>query len=118
ADYARIKKKLFAVFLAIGVASNAAMFWIEAGDWQLALVLFGILNVGLAGSLAFYDSMLSSVARADEMDQLSTTGYAVGYLGGGLCLALCLVLIRHPEWLGIVSGAPPDAQSLPAIRTR
>jgi UMF1 family MFS transporter len=115
ADYARIKKKLFGVFLAVGVLANAAMVWIGAGDWKLALVLFGLLNIGMAGSFVFYDAMLSSVAREDEMDRLSTTGYAVGYLGGGLCLALCLLLIQEPEWFGLaVSGdAALDAKSLP-----
>lgn len=115
ADYARVKKRLFALFLVLGVAANAAMFWIGAGDWRLACWLFGLVNVGAAGSFVFYDSMLGSVARDDEMDRLSTTGYAVGYLGGGVCLALCLVLIKKPEWFGFVTGAnaTADQQSLP-----
>jgi UMF1 family MFS transporter len=101
ADYARAKKKLFAVFLGIGVVANAAMFFIGPGDWRLACWLFGLVNVGAAGSFVFYDAMLSSVSKPDEMDRLSTTGYAVGYLGGGLCLALCLLLVKQPTWFGI-----------------
>jgi UMF1 family MFS transporter len=101
ADYARAKKKLFAAFLGIGVLANAAMFFLGPGDWLLASWLFGLVNVGAAGSFVFYDAMLSSVAREDEMDRLSTSAYAVGYLGGGLCLALCLLLVSHPTWFGI-----------------
>ncbi len=108
ADYARAKKKFFALFLGIGVAANAAMFFIGPGDWRLACWLFGLVNVGAAGSFVFYDSMLSSVARPDEMDRLSTNAYAVGYLGGGLCLALCLLIVKQPTWFGI----DPDDHSL------
>src|SRR5678815_1780057 len=89
ADYARVKKKLFAVFMLLGVASTAAMFWIGRGDWSLACWLFGLVNIGAAGSFVFYDAMLGSVAKADEIDRLSTSAYAVGYLGGGVCLTLC-----------------------------
>jgi MFS transporter, UMF1 family len=115
ADYARIKKRLFAVFLAIGVLSTAAMFWIGAGDWHLACWLFGLVNIGAAGSFVFYDAMLSSVAEGEEMDSLSTSAYALGYLGGGLCLALCLALIQKPAWFGlaVASDAPLEAKTLP-----
>lgn len=105
ADYARAKRRLFAVFLCVGVAANAAMFWIGAGEWRLACWLFAFVNVGAAGSFVFYDAMLASVAREDELDRLSTTAYALGYLGGGLCLALCLALVLRPEWFGVVVSA-------------
>ena len=58
ADYTAVKKRLLAVFLAIGAAATAAMFWIGRGDWQFALVLFVIGNVGVAGSIVFYESLL------------------------------------------------------------
>ncbi|MBL8859878.1 MAG: MFS transporter [Planctomycetes bacterium] len=115
-DTARIKKRLFAVFLVLGVAANAAMFWIGPGDWRLACVLFALVNIGAAGSFVFYDALLVSVAKSDEMDRLSTSAYAIGYLGGGLCLAFCLALIQAPQWFGL--DIAPDAgvyeKSLPA----
>jgi UMF1 family MFS transporter len=111
ADYARAKKKLFALFLGIGVVANAVMFFIAPGDWRLACWLFGLVNVGAAGSFVFYDAMLSSVALPGEMDRLSTSAYAVGYLGGGLCLALCLALVKQPGWFGI---DPADKTGLAA----
>lgn len=104
ADYARLKKKLFGVFLALGVVSTALMFWIGEGDWRFAAWLFGLANIGAAASFVFYDALLSSVARRDEVDRLSTTAYAVGYLGGGLCLALCLAPILWPATFGFASG--------------
>src|SRR5689334_20325918 len=106
ADFARVKKKLFGAFLALGVAATAGMWFLRPGDWTAGCVLFGLANIGAAGSFVFYDSLLSHVAREDEMDQLSTTGYAVGYLGGGLCLALCVWMIRQPALFGL-AGADP-----------
>jgi len=101
ADYARIKKKLFGAFVALGVLSTAGLFFLRPGDWELGRVLFGLANVGAAGSFVFYDALLSHVAREDELDQLSTTGYAVGYLGGGLCLALAVFMIQQPALFGL-----------------
>jgi UMF1 family MFS transporter len=104
ADYAAIKKRMLAVFLAIGVIATAAMFFIHRGDWVLALVLFALGNIGVYGTFTFYDSLLPHIAREDEMDRVSTAGYAIGYLGGGLLLAINLAWIQKPAWFGI-----PDA---------
>jgi UMF1 family MFS transporter len=104
ADYARVKKKVFALFLAVGVLSTAGMWFLRPGDWVLGCVLFGLANIGAAGSFVFYDALLSHVAREGELDQLSSTAYAVGYLGGGLCLALCVWMIQQPATFGLASG--------------
>lgn len=101
ADYARIKKKLFGAFVALGVLSTAGLFFLRPGDWELGRWLFGLANIGAAGSFVFYDALLSHVAREDEMDQLSSSAYAVGYLGGGLCLALCVWMIGQPALFGL-----------------
>jgi UMF1 family MFS transporter len=110
ADYARMKKRLFAVFFGLGVLSTGAMVCIHRGDWILAAALFGLANIGISSSFVFYDSFLPHVAREGEADRLSTTGYAVGYLGGGLCLALCIALIRWGERFGLRVEPPGDAR--------
>jgi UMF1 family MFS transporter len=105
ADYTAVKKRLLAVFLAIGASATAAMYWIERGDWQLALVLFVIGNVGVAGTIVFYESLLPHLVSSEQdLDRVSTAGYAVGYMGGGALLAVNLMMIQKPEWFGI-----PDA---------
>lgn len=101
ADYAAIKKKLLAVFIAIGAGATAVMFWIERGDWPLALVLFVIGNVGVAGSIVFYESLLPHLVSEDQLDRVSSAGYAIGYLGGGVLLAINLLMIQKPELFGI-----------------
>ena len=93
ADYAAVKKRLLAVFLAIGVVATGAMFWIQRGDWPLALVLFVIGNVGVAGSIVFYESLLPHLVGEEDLDRVSSAGYAVGYLGGGVLLAINLAFI-------------------------
>src|SRR3954467_13389103 len=98
ADRAPVKKQLLAVFMAIGAIATAAMFFITRGDWLLALTLFVISNVGVAGSIVFYDSLLPHIAAEDELDRVSTAGYALGYLGGGVLLAINIVMMSRPEW--------------------
>jgi MFS transporter, UMF1 family len=58
ADYRAVKKRLLGLFLAIGASATAGMYWITEGDWQLALVLFLLGNVGVSGSIVFYESLL------------------------------------------------------------
>lgn len=105
ADTTARKKPLMAAFVALGVLATAAMWFIERGDWQLASWLFVLSNVGVAGSFVFYDALLPSVARADELDRASTSAYALGYLGGGLLLALNLAWILAPSWFGLPEGS-------------
>jgi UMF1 family MFS transporter len=101
ADYTAIKKRLLGIFIAIGASATAAMFWIQRGDWSLALVLFVIGNVGVAGSIVFYESLLPHLVGEDQLDRVSSAGYAIGYLGGGMLLAVNLLMIQKPELFGI-----------------
>jgi len=104
ADAAAVKKKLLAVFLGIGALATAGMFFIHTGDWLLALVLLVIVELSVAATLVFYDSLLPHIAAHDEVDRVSTTGYALGYLGGGVLLALNLAWIEFPQWFGLPHG--------------
>ena len=72
--------------MAVGVTATAAMMFIGKGDCRLAEWLFVIANVGISASFVFYDSLLPHVASEDEMDRVSSAGYALGYLGGGILL--------------------------------
>ncbi len=89
---AGIKKRLLAAFMLIGALATAALVFVRTGDWLLALVLFMVGNIGALASMIFYDSLLPHIARGDELDRVSTAGYAIGYLGGGLLLAINLAV--------------------------
>ena len=101
ADYRAVKKKMLGVFVAIGVITTMMMGTIDKGEWQYALALFMIANIAIACSFVFYDSLLPHIAAPDEMDRVSTAGYAIGYLGGGVLLVINLAWILSPLTFGI-----------------
>jgi UMF1 family MFS transporter len=105
ADTAGIKKKMLAAFLVLGIPATALMFFIERGQWGFATTLFILANIGVAGSIVFYESLLPHVARPDEVDRVSAAGYAMGYLGSGLLMAANLAMIMHPQWFGLADSA-------------
>ncbi|WP_165251596.1 MFS transporter [Paludisphaera soli] len=104
ADHTASKKRLLGWFLSLGLASTASMFFIHTGDWILASALFILANIGANASFVFYDALLPHIASDDEIDRVSTAGYALGYVGGGLLLALNLAWIQFPAWFGLPSG--------------
>jgi UMF1 family MFS transporter len=101
ADYTAAKKKFLAAFMLIGSTACLGMFSIERGDWLLALTLFVVANVGVAASIVFYDALLPHLVGEGDLDRVSSAGYAMGYCGGGVLLAINLVMIQQPAWFGI-----------------
>jgi UMF1 family MFS transporter len=104
ADVRPWKKRLLATFMTLGIASAAALYACGRGDWQLAAVLFVLGNVGIMAGNVFYDALLPHVARPDEVDRVSTAGYALGYLGGGLLLVLHVAMILEPAAFGFADA--------------
>lgn len=92
-DVARGKKRLLGIFVAIGVLSTACLVLIETGDWLLASILALFGRIGFNGSIVFYDSLLPHVAAEEDQDRISSLGFALGYLGGGLLLAINIIMI-------------------------
>lgn len=105
ADFLGKRKLLMAIFIAVGVGATLGMGAVREGDWVLALALFALGNVGVSISFVFYDAFLPYLASADEMDRVSTAGYAIGYLGSGLLFIGNLWAVQHPEALGLDRGA-------------
>jgi UMF1 family MFS transporter len=120
ADYRGNKKRFLAFFTIIGAAGAAAMFFIDRGEVALASSLFIIALIGGSGCLVFYEALLPHIASPNEMDRVSTAGYALGYLGGGLLATLNLLWIQKPEWFGLPHGADlsASASTLPARLSR
>ena len=103
-DYKGNKKGFIAFFTVVGAGGAAGMFFIHRGDVVFASSLFVIALIGGSGCLVFYESLLPHNASPEEMDRVSTAGYALGYLGGGLLAALNLLWIQKPEWFGLPHG--------------
>lgn len=93
-DVMRGKKRFLAIFAGIGIVSTALLVLVSTGDWLLASVLAVLGRIGFNGSLTFYDALLPHVARPEDQDRVSARGYALGYLGGGLLLAINVVMIQ------------------------
>jgi MFS transporter, UMF1 family len=106
ADYAGIKKKMMAATVALGVTVTAALYLVGRGDWKLGLGLFILGNIFINASFVFYESLLPHIASAEEIDRVSSAGFALGYLSGGLLLVVNAIWIQHPAWFGI-----PDAET-------
>lgn len=100
ADLSNAKKKFLAGFMLLGVVSTAILFFVYKGDWQLAAVMFLLGSMGFYGGNVFYDAMLPSLARDEEVDRVSSAGFAIGYVGGGLLLALNLAWVLNPALFG------------------
>jgi len=94
ADFKGSKKKFMGFFVALGVISTALMYLVDTpGDWLLASILYILGTIGFAGSLVFYDALLPHIVDSDEIDEVSSRGYAMGYIGGGLLLLINVIMI-------------------------
>ncbi len=104
ADRSPRKKQMMARFAWAGSLCAAMMFFVTGANWELgALLLFGA-NICLGSSLVVYDAILCEIATPDERDRVSSRGWALGYLGGGLLLAVNLALVTSAASLGLDKG--------------
>jgi UMF1 family MFS transporter len=101
ADRSQSKKLILGAFAMLGAVASALMFFVAGSNWQLGVVLFMVANVGYGASLIVYYSFLPDIAEPDERDAVSARGWAFGYLGGGLALALQLALYLSHDSLGM-----------------
>jgi MFS-type transporter involved in bile tolerance (Atg22 family) len=92
-DLRRGKKPLLAISAGVGIVATGLLAFVGSGDWLLASVLFVFGRVGFGAANVFYDALLPHVARPEDQDRVSSLGYALGYVGGGLLLAINVVMI-------------------------
>ena len=92
-DLKRGKKRMLAASVLIGAVGVSLLMFVGTGDWLIASLAFIIARIGFAAGNVFYDALLPHVAREEDIDRVSTMGYAVGYLGGGLLLAINIIMI-------------------------
>jgi MFS transporter, UMF1 family len=104
ADRTRRKRELLAVFAYAGSLATAALFLVAGGDYGLGVVLFLVANTCFGASIVVYHSWLPEIAGPDERDAVSSRGWAWGYLGGGLLLALNLGLFLGRDAFGLSEG--------------
>jgi UMF1 family MFS transporter len=99
------RKAILGVFLAIGALATAFLGGVGQGEWRAGLFWYAVANVAIAVTFLLYDSLLPFVAKPDEIDRVSSAGYALGYLSGGLVMALNLWWIADPARFGFTDAA-------------
>jgi len=104
ADKGRARVRLLGLLTALGAILTVALYFVGKGDWSTAAVLYIGASLGFWGGNQFYDSLLTDVAEESEYDLVSSYGYALGYLGGGLLFALNVAMVTHPAWFGLSSA--------------
>ncbi len=106
ADYQGWKKRLFALFLAVGTITTALLFFCAQGAWLYCLAMFVIARTGWAGANVFYDAFITDVTTAERMDKISTAGYAWGYIGSVAPFLLVIGLIFGMKSPGSTAAIP------------
>ncbi len=104
ADHGRRKKQCLAATAYTGAAATIAMYFLHGDMYLWGGVLFIIANVSFGASVVIYNSFLPEIAPPDKRDDVSSKGWGIGYLGGGLLLALNLLLFLNVKKLGISEG--------------
>ncbi len=105
ADCGSHRKRFLAGFMALGVAASALLALPGEGKLLAALVLFGLGGLGFIGANVFYDALLPHVAPRAQLDRVSSLGYALGYLGGGLLFAANVAMVEKPAWFGLADAS-------------
>ncbi len=104
-DLGGLKKQLLAVHVALGTIATAALYTVGEGEWLWGGILFLFGQFAFAGGNVFYNAMLYDIAEPEDYGKISGLGWAFGYLGGGLLLAVNLVMLQYPELIGFSEGA-------------
>jgi UMF1 family MFS transporter len=104
ADYGRRKKECLAATAYLGVAATVSMYFLEGDRYLLGGILFLVANVSFGASIVVYNSFLPEIAPIEHRDAVSSKGWAAGYAGGGLLLALNLILYSRAASFGITES--------------
>lgn len=101
ADYSNLKKKMMALFCYIAVTATCLMYFVDGQLYWLGGLLFIVANLGFGAAVVFYNGFLNDITTEDQRDKVSSRGFAYGYLGGGLLLALNFLLVKSAPRLGM-----------------
>ncbi|WP_079529293.1 MFS transporter [Halobacillus hunanensis] len=100
-DFSAAKKKFLMFFAFMGMTASVLLAFVGEGDYLLASLLLIVGTIGFSGGNAFYDAFLPEVSDEKSIDKVSSWGYAFGYLGGGVLLAINLMMILNYQWFGL-----------------
>jgi UMF1 family MFS transporter len=105
ADQGGTRKRHLIFFAAMAIFMTCALQFVARGEWPLAVALYVLAVIGFSGSNSFYDALLVSITSEPQLDKVSSLGFALGYLGGGLLFAVNVVMTLWPVRFGLVDAA-------------
>ena len=105
ADTGSAKKKFMLLFAYLGVLMSVGLFMVQKGQWALSIFVYAMGIIGFSGANVFYDSLLPSVADEDKIDYVSSLGFSMGYLGGGLLFLVNVLMTLMPQKFGLPDAA-------------
>lgn len=104
ADYSNLKKRLMMVFCFSGALATCLLFFLSGNLYLLGGLLFIVANLCFGAAIVLYNAFLPEICTEDQADKVSSRGFAMGYLGGGLLLAANFALLTFAGRLGISAG--------------
>ncbi len=105
ADTGGYRKRFLFVLAVIGATGTAALGFVGAGDWPLALGIYLVASIGFYSATVFYDSLLIDVCPPRYFSFVSSLGFSLGYLGGAVLLGLHLWMLSAPDTFGFANTA-------------
>ena len=105
ADRGSAKKKFLTFFAFLGVIMTGGLWIVAQGNWQMAVLFYVMATIGFSSGNVFYDSLLPGLVSEERVDAVSSLGFGLGYLGGGLLFLVNVFMYLKPEMFGIPDGA-------------
>ena len=105
ADKGSVKKKFLIFFAYLGVLMTAGLFMVHKGQWAVAIFVYVMGVIGFSGANVFYDAILPAITTEDKIDYVSSLGFSMGYLGGGLLFLINVLMTLMPQTFGLPDAA-------------
>ena len=105
ADRGSARKRFLMMFTYLGVLSTALLYLVREGHWRFALAAYAFGAIGFSGANTFYDSLLPGITNHRNMDFVSSLGYSLGYLGGGVLFLINVLMTQMPSTFGFADTA-------------
>ena len=104
ADATASKKRFLMVFCYVAILSTGFLYFVREGNYWRGAIFFIIANIGFAGGNVYYNAFLPEISTDKSIGRISGLGWALGYVGGGALLAINLIMLKYPGWLGFPAG--------------
>ncbi|SDM01325.1 MFS transporter [Sediminibacillus halophilus] len=114
-DYSAAKKQFLRFFAFMGMIASVLLAFVGEGDYLFASILLIVGTIGFSGGNVFYDAFLPEIAEEDNIDSISTRGFAYGYIGGGLLLAINVLMLLKHDWFGMPDQAVASRVSFATV---